>query len=84
MRQVWVLTPVEVPDDTDPARVPEVVADALSNDDGSAVQWGELHWTVGPSVLVQASDYVGPAAPCVGADIEVTAFRITESDGDAL
>ena len=55
MNRVWLLTPMDVPDDTDPARVVEEVNDALHDDDGNAWQrFGS--WSPGDAVLAEPPD----------------------------
>lgn len=57
MKRVWLLTPMDVPDDTDPARVAEVFNSALNDDDGLLCQWGD--WLPGDAVLADSPNQVG-------------------------
>ena len=52
MKRVWLLTPMDVPDDIDPARVAEVFNRHLDDDDGLLCQWGE--WLPGTARLGEA------------------------------
>jgi hypothetical protein len=52
MKRVWVLTPMDVPDDTDPAEVVTVFNRHLDDDDGLLCQWGE--WAAGDARLGEA------------------------------
>ena len=57
MKRVWLLTPMDVPDDTDPARVAEVFNRHLDDDDGLLCQWG--NWLAGNAVLAEGPYPVG-------------------------
>jgi hypothetical protein len=52
VKRVWLLTPMDVPGDTDPARVAEVFNRHLDDDDGLLCQWGE--WLPGTARLSEA------------------------------